>query len=300
MSGLSNGSSRRSPLGRGLAALIPDDVMSPGAGMRSSEGGLREVSLADITPNPEQPRTLFNPADLEDLTSSIRQHGILSPLVVRPAGKGQYILIAGERRLRAAGFAGLKQVPVVVRQDADSPAVQLELALVENLQRADLNPLESARGYARLAEQYGYTQEEIARKVGKKRPTITNAMRLLGLPQWIQEAIESGRISAGHGRVLLSVNDDAVLRKFVADIVANGLSVRAVERLVKEQGKVKRAVETVRQKEKVLNYANELLTRSLATKVAIKPRQAGGGRIVIDYHSNEDLERLIQRLRGEQ
>ena len=276
MSGLSNGSSRRSPLGRGLAALIPDDVMGNGAPSRGPEGGVREVALADITPNPEQPRTLFNPQDLEDLTSSIRQHGVLSPLVVRPGGNGQYILIAGERRLRAAGFAGLKQVPVVVRKDADSPAVQLELALVENLQRADLNPLESARGYARLAELYGYTQEEIARKVGKQRPTITNAMRLLGLPDWVQAAIEKGQISAGHGRVLLNVTDHAVLKKIVTAINTEGLSVRAVERLVKEQKTVKRAVETVRQKEKVLNYANELLTRSLATKVAIKPRQAGG------------------------
>lgn len=300
MSGLSNGRSK-SPLGRGLAALIPDDVMSPGLSAPRPEGGAREVALADITPNPEQPRTTFNKEALEELAASIREHGILNPLVVRPAAiGGRYILIAGERRLRAAGLAGLKQVPVVVRDDASDGAVQLELALVENLQRSDLNAIEEGRGYRRLAEQYGYTQADIARKVGKERSTVANAMRLLNHPDWLLDLVEKGRLSAGHARALLPVNDEVVLRQIVVEIQTSELSVRAAERLVKDQNRVKRTVQTVRQKEKVLNYANDLLTRALATRVEIRPRRAGGGRIMIDYHSNEDLERLIQHLRGDE
>ncbi len=299
MSGLSNGAGRRTPLGRGLAALIPDDVMSSGPPV-ASERGVREVALADISPNPEQPRTRFDEKALEELTSSIKEHGILSPLVVRPSSGGRYILIAGERRLRAAGLAGLKMVPVLVREDADSGARQLELALVENLQRADLNPVESGRGYQRLAEEYGYTQQEIADKVGKDRSTVANAMRLLNLPDNVLKLVESGAISAGHARALLGVRDPEVLRKICADIVALDLSVRAVERMVRQQRDVQRTVRTEAHKEKVLHYANELLTRALSTKVEIKPRRAGGGRIMIDFHSDEDLERLIQALRGEE
>jgi ParB family chromosome partitioning protein len=219
---------------------------------------------------------------------------------VRPSSGGRYILIAGERRLRAAGLAGLKMVPVLVREDADSGARQLELALVENLQRADLNPVESGRGYQRLAEEYGYTQQEIADKVGKDRSTVANAMRLLNLPDNVLKLVESGAISAGHARALLGVRDPEVLRKICADIVALDLSVRAVERMVRQQRDVQRTVRTEAHKEKVLHYANELLTRALSTKVEIKPRRAGGGRIMIDFHSDEDLERLIQALRGEE
>ena len=300
MSGLSNGRSK-SPLGRGLAALIPEDVMSPGAGASRPGGGAREVALADIMPNPEQPRTHFDKEALEELADSVREHGILSPLVVRPAvSGGRYILIAGERRLRAAGMAGLKRVPVLVREDASDSATQLELALVENLQRSDLNAVEEARGYRRLAEQYGYTQAEIARKVGKKRSTVANAMRLLKHPEWLLEVVEKGEVNAGQARAMLPVTDETVLREIVTAIRARGLSVRDVERMVGKQKIIKNKMQTVRQQEKVLSYANDLLTRALATKVQIRPRQAGGGRIVIDYHSSEDLERLIQHLRGDE
>jgi len=291
-------SNSRRPLGRGLAALIPQDVMESSAPRAAGRGTLRTVAITSVSPNPEQPRARFGADALRDLTASIREHGILSPLVVRQVVGGRYVLIAGERRLRAAGLAGLKDVPVLVRSDADDRARQLELALVENLQRADLDPIEAALGYQRLIEEYGFTQDEVARKIGKNRATVANAVRILRLPDTVLSRVRDRQLSAGHARALLPALDDPeVLNAIVSQVLVRELSVRATERLVKEKTKVRRTLEARQKKDAVLHYADELLTRSLGTRVQIKARAKGDGRIVIDFHSGEELERLIQLLR---
>lgn len=282
-------------LGRGLAALIPDDLVSD---IPVSDGErVLEASLAEIIPNPEQPRISFCEDSLRELSQSIGEHGVLQPLIVRNGDNGGYILIAGERRFRAAGLAGLKRVPVVVKGNLDG-SVQLELALVENLQREDLNPIDGAKGYLRLVEKYGYTQEQVSAKVGKDRATIANAMRLLKLPDEVLELLVSGRLSAGHGKALLGVSKKSDLRRLVAQILNGGLSVRATEKLVKGLKPTSRRAAPERQRDKVLAYASDMLTRSLSTQVKISGRSNGGGKIVIDYHSNEDLERLMEHLRS--
>lgn len=282
-------------LGRGLASLIPDTAL--GNAESAPKQALRTVPLDEIVPNPEQPRQVFSEADLETLASSIRLHGILSPLVVRRS-EGRYVLIAGERRFRAAARAGLSEVPVVVR-DAPSAREQLELALVENLQRTDLDPIEAARGYARLAEQFALTQDDIAERVGKDRATVANAIRLLKLPGYVLDALREGRITTGHARALIPLADSQEdLRRTLAKVVASKLNVRATEKLVAELTSApKRLRDAVRERrERAFEMATKLLREALHTDVSIKPRKRGGS-IVIEYHDAEELERLIQRMR---
>lgn len=284
-------------LGRGLASLIPDSALTTDA-RGPDRARVRHVPLEEIRANPEQPREVFQPTDLESLADSIRNHGILSPLVVRKVD-GAYVLIAGERRLRAAGLAGLTEVPVLVR-DAPSEREQLELALVENLQRADLDPIESARGFARLIADFGLTQAQVADRVGKQRATVANALRLLNLPEFVLMALRNGQISAGHARALLPITAPDELRKLMVKVIAQRLSVRATEQIVSrltQTPHVVRATERQR-REQVFEYATQLLSESLHTSVAIRPLKNGGGRIVIDYADAEDLERLIQQLRS--
>lgn len=284
-------------LGRGLASLIPESALDT-AESPTRRSSLRNVPLDEIRPNPEQPRVHFAAADLESLADSIRTHGILNPLVVRRA-EGRYILIAGERRLRAAGLAGLAEVPVVVR-DAPDAKVQLELALVENLQRADLDPVECAKGYQRLADDFGLRQDQIAQRVGKDRSTVANAMRLLKLPDFVLEAMRAQRITAGHARALVPLADAPDdLRSVLAKVLAQHLNVRATEKLVARLNTVPRPIRNVERNKRAatFDYATRLLTESLHSPVEIKPRQKGGGRIVIDYSNAEDLERLITQLR---
>jgi ParB family chromosome partitioning protein len=281
--------SRRAGLGRGLAALIPDSALDAGNAPASR---LRSVPLDEVRPNPEQPRERFEASELEALAASIARHGVLQPLVVR-RHEGAYVLVAGERRLRAAALAGLHEVPVVVR-DAVSPAEQLELALVENLLRADLDPIEAARGYRRLVEEHGWTQGEVGERFGRDRSTISNAIRLLDLCEPGLDALREGRISAGHARALLPVGDARVVARLVARIEAEHLSVRATERAVArlhqppapEPPKVTYA------------YAARKLGDSLGTSVQIKPRKDGSGRIVVDFADAEDLERLLAAMRA--
>lgn len=292
---------RRGTPGRGLAALIPDDVMESSAPepQTAGERGSLRVPLDTIQPNPEQPRADFDATALEELASSLREHGVLSPLVVRPRAGGGYVLIAGERRLRAAALAGLSEVPVVVR-DAATPELQLELALVENLQREDLNPIEAARGFARLQQDFGYTQEHIARKVGKDRATVANALRLLKLPESVLKLVQDGRLSAAHARALLPLEDEAALREVLSQILSRDLSVRAVEALVRARLSQPRRAGRPSRQSPAMRYATELLTKTLNTGVHIQPKARGdGGSIVIDYYSNDDLERLIKHIRGE-
>lgn len=289
----------RRSLGRGLAALIPDDVMDA-APRPAGQGKVLSVPLNQVQPNPEQPRRSFDEARLRELSSSIAAHGVLSPILVRARPGGGYVLIAGERRLRAAGLAGLETIPALLKSDADAGDTQLELALVENLQREDLDAIEAAQGYARLQQDYGFTQEEVATKVGKDRVTVANALRLLKLPEKVQSLIQEGRLSAGHGKALVPVaNEPVVLRSIVSQVLARDLSVRATERLVKSKRTVRHQAVRSKQKDKALKYVSDILTRSLKTQVAIKPKaRGGGGRIVIDYYSAEELERLIETLRS--
>jgi len=293
-----NPSPRRNGLGRGLASLIPDSALEVDV-LSNESKGLRTVPLDEIDANPDQPRERFDPTELDALASSIKVHGIMSPLIVCRE-EGRYVLIAGERRLRAAALAGLSEVPVLVRAlagDSDS----LELALVENLQRADLDPIEAAKGYRRLQENHGYTQEEVAQKVGKERSTVANALRLLKLPDIVLQALREGQISAGHARALLPLSgDENELRRLLSQIIVRDLNVRRVEQLVAELTRFDpvKTKNTRSQTEKALRYATKLLTKSLKTGVEIRPRKRGGGKIVIQYSDSEELERLITELRN--
>jgi ParB family chromosome partitioning protein len=288
--------SRAGGLGRGLASLIPDSALT-GVVLDQEPPAFRVVPIDEIRANPEQPRTNFAREALEGLAESLRNHGMLSPLIVRRQ-EGQYVLIAGERRLRAAGLAGLNEVPVILRESHEG-SEQLELALVENLQREDLDPIESALGFQRLIEEYGYTQEQVAVRVGKKRATVANAIRLLRLPENILLAVRQGRISAGHARAMLPIGDERKLERLLLRIIAQQLSVRATEALV-----ARLIHETAsrsgrrQQNDGRMDYANQLLSEVLHTSVSIRPRQRGGGRIVIEYADSEDLERLIHFIRS--
>lgn len=282
-------SPRPSSLGRGLAALIPQAV--------ASTPGPVEIAIDRIERNPYQPRTAFEREGLDELAASIAAHGILQPVIVTETLDG-YRLIAGERRLRAAQLAGLQRIPVVIRQAGDRD--QLELALVENLQRTDLNALEAARAYRQLRDQFALTNEEIADRVGKSRPTIANTLRLLDLEVEIQDAIEGGRVSEGHGRAMLGLSPNGQ-RQLLALTVARGLSVRQVEELARrlrdDASASARPVPPTRQPDAELERVEDDLRRALGTKVRLA-RSRRGGRIVIEWYSNEELERLYERLTG--
>lgn len=288
--------SRSARLGRGLASLIPDTALDGPA--PSERATLRQVPIDEIVANPEQPREVFDAEELEALADSIRAHGVLTPLVARRE-EGRYILIAGERRLRASALAGLSEVPVVLRT-AVTAREQLELALVENLQRADLDPVETAKGYARLSHEFGLKQDEIAERVGKDRATVANAIRLLKLPDFALDPLRQGAISAGHARALVPLADAPNdLRRVLAQVIAKRWNVRATERAVKALLATPKQVRAVQddKRAQTFHYATELLQRALAAEVAIKPRTDGGGSIVIQYGNAEDLDRLIQQLR---
>lgn len=279
----------RKALGRGLAALIPQKE-KPAAALPPPRGGVEMVPLEQIRPNPHQPRRRFDEAALDELAASIREKGILQPLLVRRAGE-QYQLIAGERRWQAAKRAGLSEVPVLVRQADDRE--ELELALVENMQRQDLNPVEEARGLRQLTDEFALTQEEVAQRVGKERSTVANALRLLRLPEAILAMVESGELSAGHARTILGLEPEKQLElgRLVRE---KGLSVRDIERLAGQMKKgPKLATAKVKERPLAILDLEEQMKRRLATKVQIVP-SGRGGHIRIDYYSNDDLTRLWQ------
>lgn len=271
-------------LGRGLGALIPSG---------SGGNGLLEIDLDRISPNPRQPRTLMKEDALAELADSIRQHGILEPLIVTRSGSG-YTLVAGERRWRAARLAGLRTVPVVVKDT--SPQQLLELALVENIQRQDLGPLEEAAAYRQLLEEHGLTQEEVARRVGKSRSTVANSLRLLNLPPEAKAALEEGRITEGHARTLLSLPTTEQQLALLASMLAAGVTVREAEEAAR-RGSAREQSPGHRKSVEVADLENRL-REALRTKVELH-RGRKGGRVVIHFYSDEELEGIFQVLTGE-
>ena len=283
---------RKGGLGKGLEALFVDN--------ETEEITPSTLKLTEIEPNREQPRKDFDEKALSELADSIREHGVLQPLLVRPLKDGRYQLIAGERRWRASRMAGLTEVPVIVR-DLDDQAA-MELALIENLQRTDLNIMEETGGYRELRERYGMTQEVVAKRVGKSRPAVANALRMLALPEATARLVREGKLTAGHARALLGLPDPAEIDPLAERVLAEGLSVRETERLVadrkvspekKPQPAVKNWGEDSRLKQTVL-YLSEYFGR----KAQIKAKKDGTGRIVIDFYSKEDLEALLKQMCG--
>jgi ParB family chromosome partitioning protein len=273
-------------LGRGLDALIPV--------AETNATGVTQAPLSAITRNPRQPRTRFDPAALEELAASIRAHGVLQPLVVAQTGApGRFVLIAGERRLEAAKLAGLPTVPVLVREATDQQ--MLELALIENIQRADLGPLETALAYKQLVDDFKLSHEEIAARVGKRRPTVSNTLRLLKLPQRILDALADQRIVEGHAKALLFLPHAQTQLAAFEKIVATGMTVRAAEQLVRQmQGRqAPRPASPARQAE--TEAVAEQLREALGFKVAVR-RGRKGGTITIHFYSDDDLNTLTEAI----
>lgn len=277
-------------LGRGLSALIPEREETPSAA--SKQGTLTDIDVALIRPNPYQPRQDFDPVKLEELKQSIQQNGIIQPLTVRKVNNG-YELIAGERRLRAVTELGYEKVPAYIIQ-IESKEEMLELALIENVQRDHLNAIEQAQAYQRLIEECNLTQEEVAKKIGKDRTTITNFLRLLKLPSKIQESVKKEEITMGHARALLSLNDPQVQEKVWQKIIKNKLSVRKVEQTVRDLESQQEEKKSVKPKRSVYIQKMESELRDIfGTKVNIRSRKEGGS-IEIEFYSPEDLNRLYE------
>jgi len=286
-------STRKGGLGRGLDALIPTSVMP--TEIKTQSGVLTanrdEIDVNNISANPKQPRTVFDEDQLTELALSIKEVGLLQPPVVRSIGNGKYQLIMGERRFRAAKLAGLKSIPVIIRQTSDDQL--LREALIENIHRSQLNPLEEGAAYQQLLNDFSYTHDELAAKLSKSRPAITNTMRLLNLPPSVQRKVAAGVISAGHARALLSLNDEKEIENLANRIVAEGLTVRAVEEIVATGGaKVKggsvRSGKTLAPK---LKEISEQLSDHLDTRVNVELGKQKG-KIVIEFATIEDLERI--------
>jgi ParB family transcriptional regulator, chromosome partitioning protein len=285
-------STQKKGLGRGLSALIPSAAQA-GDESRDQRATL-EVAVDRITPSPFQPRRSFDEAKIEELAASIRNQGIIQPLVVRPKND-DFELIAGERRWRAAMKAGLSRVPVVVRAASDHEALQL--ALVENLQREDLNPIEEASGYRRLQEEFQWSQEEMAERVGKSRPAIANSLRLLALPPEVQQEVTVGNLPAGQARALLGLHAEALIVSACREVIAKGLSTRETEKMVRlllVGRKRRRGVPVI---DPDLKSIVENLQRALGTRVRLLPKaRSSKGKIEIEYYALADLERIIQTI----
>lgn len=307
----------RQALGKGIGALIPNApprtlgtgksgaaaVAAAPAPARAPESAAPEIpatddkaarvrmlAVDDVIPNPRQPRTVFTEEALEDLTRSVAERGVLQPVLVRSGSGGKFELIAGERRWRASQRAGLAEIPALVREFADEES--LVVALVENVQRADLGPIEEAKAFQSLVDEFVLTQEEVAERVGKSRPAIANSLRLLNLPDAAQAELEAGRITAGHARALLGIESDQARETLTREIVNRKLSVRDAEKAARATkpatGKSKRDPDVVR--------LEEDLSRTLGTRVAIQTRDNGKGKVEIGFFSNDDLARLADLL----
>ena len=287
-------------LGKGLDALFgdakADDVLSPGVS-ESVDGKVISLKIIDVEPNKDQPRTDFDDEALEELADSIRQHGVITPIIVKKANNGFYTIVAGERRWRASKKAGLKEIPAVVRELTEIQTQ--EIALIENLQRQDLNPVEEAFGYKRLMEEFSLSQEEVSQKLGKSRSSVANSVRILSLPKEVIDFVRGGEISFGHAKVILSVKDSQMQKKIANEVVSKGLSVRATEEIAKEKPK-----KVIKEKKKDLNKelafvdAEKKMTEALGTKVKIASK-GKKGLVQIEYYSSDELERIIKILTKE-
>ena len=290
-------SARKGGLGRGLDALIPTAVMP--TEIKTSTGVITanrdEIDLNNISANPKQPRTVFDEDQLTELALSIKEVGLLQPPVVRSIGNGKYQIIMGERRFRAAKLAGLKSIPVIIRQTSDDQL--LREALVENIHRSQLNPLEEGAAYQQLLNDFNYTHDELAVKLSKSRPAITNTMRLLNLPPTVQRKVAAGVISAGHARALLSLTDEKEIENLANRIVAEGLTVRAVEEIVATgSAKVKSgSLRTGKLLSPKLKEISDQLSDYLETRVHVELGKKKG-EIVIEFATVEDLERIQQTI----
>jgi ParB family chromosome partitioning protein len=288
-------------LGRGLGSLIPKKTVTYGKNPFNSDMPTEEavvlrdddrilkISPSRIVINPQQPRTSFPEASLNDLADSIRQHGIIQPLIVTKKGD-DFELIAGERRLRSAKLVGLKEVPVIVREEKSQK--KLELALIENLQREDLNPLETARAYQRLIDEFNITQEEAAKKVGKARSSVANALRLLSLPAAIQEALTAGKITEAHAKYLLGLEGESQQLNMLKKIIRQNLTVADTDKEIKRLGGTKAA----KPKDYFDRSREDELGEYLGTKVEIK-RQGTRGKLIIDFYSEEELNSMLKKIR---
>ena len=277
-------------LGKGLGALLGESAMQP-----STQQSPLLLPLQKIEPNRLQPRKSFNEEELAALADSIRQHGVIQPLTVRLLDTGYYQIIAGERRWRAARMAGLREIPVVIIEADDKKA--MELALIENLQRADLTPIEEARGYQQLIGEYGLTQEQVADRVSKSRPAVANAMRLLSLPDELLSMVESGKLTAGHARALLSIKDERQQLAVAQKVVNLQLSVRQTEAMCKKLLKAVKAPEPKPVEVDYLAECEKTLTRCLGRGVKIVSGKRKG-KIELEYYGQEDLQRLYEALSG--
>lgn len=281
--------SKKGGLGRGLEALLVDNAVDD-IGINSTV----TLKLNEIEPNKEQPRKTFDEKALQELANSIERNGVLQPLLVRPMTDGSYQLVAGERRWRASRLAGLTEVPVVVKEMSDEQA--MEIALIENLQREDLNPIEEAEGLYLLIERYNLTQEEAAARVGRSRPAIANALRLLNLPEEVRNMTKEGKISAGHARALLGFDTEKAMREAAKDIVSRDLSVRDVERLAKESSKGD--APKPRKKTNRDTFYDEVelaLSKTLGRKVNVKVSKTGGI-LEMEFFDKKDLAKLAKQL----
>ncbi|MDR8390159.1 ParB/RepB/Spo0J family partition protein [Aliifodinibius sp. S!AR15-10] len=304
----------RKALGRGLGAFFPDykeegEAEAPPKEKDQAEGEqssstyiepekrvniVLDIPVGDIRPNPHQPRKEFKEESLEELAQSIKKHGLIQPITVRYIGDKRFELISGERRLRASKLAGIDEIPSYIREVNDEDIISY--ALIENIQREDLNPIEIAMGYERLIEECDYTQAEVAEKVGKNRTTITNMLRLLNLPPFIQKALRDDSISMGHARALINIEDPEVQEEIFEKAIENGYSVRQIEEAVRQIGKKKKQKSKDKKKDENRAFYNEIsnrLRRKFSTKVNIKPKK-DGGEIRIEYYTDEDLDRLLE------
>ena len=288
---------KNSGLGRGLDAIFLDNAETKDSSER--EGGVSFVRISLVDPKSDQPRKYFDKEALEELSESIKEHGLLQPILVREYGEGRYQIIAGERRFRASKLAGLEEIPVIILDKDDRAAA--EIALIENIQREDLNPVEEALAFRALSEEYGLTQDELSARVGKSRSAVANSMRLLGLPDEVLDMVAAGDLSAGHARALLGVKDRANMILLAEKIAAEDLSVRTVEELVKRVNKPAKPEREITAEEEVVDYIREMelrIQRELGRKAEIKAK----GRkktLTLYYEDNEDLDELLRALCGD-
>lgn len=275
-------------LGKGLNAIFIENDSE-------TDNGSVTLKISEIEPNREQPRKDFDEQALSELAESISQHGLLQPLLVRPLTLGGYQIVAGERRYRASRMAGLTEVPVIIRELSDTET--MEIALIENLQREDLSAVEEALGYKALIDEHNFSQEEVAKSVGKSRPAIANALRLLKLPESIMEYLKDEKISAGHARALLMLEDEALMKELADEIISKDLSVRQVEKLCKKKPSEPKS-EKVEKKPSFYSMVELALSESLGRKISVsKSKGKEGGVLQIEFYSDEELTELSNKLK---